>query len=69
VFDGPEDFNGLRNRDKLRVWEAVLDGTLAAPPTNPIIIGNVNVYPLMGKVFAAVSPVFYCVLICRIRCR
>ena len=49
VFDGPEDFNGLRNRDELRVWEAVLDGTLAAPPTNPIIIGNVNADPFDGQ--------------------
>ena len=49
VFYGPEDFNGLRSCDKLRVWEAVLDGTLAAPPTNPIIIGNVNADPFDGQ--------------------
>ncbi len=49
VFDGPEDFNGLRNRDELRVWEAVLDGTLAAPPIRPILIGNVNADPFDGQ--------------------
>jgi hypothetical protein len=49
VFDGPEDFNGLRNRDELRVWEAVLDGTLVLPPINPILIGNVNADPFDGQ--------------------
>lgn len=49
VSDGPEDFNGLRNRDELRVWNAVLDGTLAVPLINPVIIGNVNADPFDGQ--------------------
>ena len=49
VFDGPEDFNGLRNRDELRVWEAVLDGYWGPPPSTPILIGNVNTEPDDGQ--------------------
>ncbi|MCF2871693.1 endonuclease/exonuclease/phosphatase family protein [Octadecabacter sp. G9-8] len=49
VFDGPEDFNGLRNRDELKLWEAVLDGALGAPPTMPVLIGNVNADPSDGQ--------------------
>ncbi|SMX40075.1 endonuclease/exonuclease/phosphatase family protein [Octadecabacter ascidiaceicola] len=49
VFDGPEDFNGLRNRDELRVWEAVLDGSLQADFTSPVVIGNVNADPFDGE--------------------
>ncbi|MCF2905874.1 endonuclease/exonuclease/phosphatase family protein [Octadecabacter sp. CECT 8868] len=51
VFDGPEDFNGLRNRDELRVWEAVLDGQIGATPERPILIGNVNAEPFDGEGF------------------
>lgn len=49
VFDGPEDFNGLRNRDELRLWEAVLNGAYGSPPPNPILIGNVNAEPFDGQ--------------------
>lgn len=49
VFDGPEDFNGLRNRDELRLWEAVLDGDIATAPTHPVLIGNVNADPADGQ--------------------
>jgi hypothetical protein len=49
VFDGPEDFNGLRNRDELRLFEAVLDGAFDEPPSRPILIGNVNADPLDGQ--------------------
>ncbi len=49
VFDGPEDFNGLRNRDELRVWEGVLDGAISVPPINPILIGNANADPSDGE--------------------
>ena len=49
VFDGPEDFNGLRNRDELRIWESVLDGQLGDVPENPILIGNVNAEPFDGE--------------------
>ena len=49
VFDGPEDFNGLRNRDELRVWEAVLDGSLEAEFSTPVLLGNVNAEPSDGE--------------------
>lgn len=50
VFDGPEDANGLRNRDELRLWEQVLDGTLGDPLTgSPILIGNANLDPSDGQ--------------------
>lgn len=49
VFDGPEDFNGRRNRDELRVWEAVLEGTIDADFALPILIGNVNADPFDGE--------------------
>jgi len=49
VFDGPEDFNGLRNRDELRVWEAVLDGALGPTPAAPVLLGNVNAEPNDGQ--------------------
>jgi hypothetical protein len=43
VFDGPEDRNGLRNRDELRLWTAVLDGEMGpAPAVHFIIAGNAN---------------------------
>jgi hypothetical protein len=32
VFDGPEDRNGLRNRDEAAFWLDLLDGTLPMPP-------------------------------------
>ena len=50
VFDGPEDFNGLRNRDELRLCEAVLDGKIGPVPTHPILIGNANADPFDGEV-------------------
>ncbi|HCP81413.1 MAG TPA: endonuclease [Octadecabacter sp.] len=49
VFDGPEDFNGLRNRDELRVWEAVLNGSLQVDFSSPVLIGNVNADPFDGE--------------------
>lgn len=49
VFDGPEDFNGLRNRDELRLWEGVLDGHIGQIPQMPILIGNVNADPFDGQ--------------------
>ncbi len=49
VFDGPEDFNGLRNRDELRLFEAVLDGALGPIPVNPILIGTINADPADGE--------------------
>ncbi|MDA9207766.1 endonuclease/exonuclease/phosphatase family protein [Octadecabacter sp.] len=48
VFDGPEDFNGLRNHGELLVWEAVLDGRLAELSSTPVLIGNANIDPFDG---------------------
>ena len=50
VFDGPEDRNGLRNRDETRFWQLYLDGALeAAPPAAPVVVlGNANLDPAGG---------------------
>ncbi len=57
VFDGPEDANGLRNRDELRLWNHWLDGTLPgqAPrdPARPfVLVGNSNLDPVDGDGYA-----------------
>ena len=45
VFDGPEDANGLRNRDELLFWSARLDAT-------PFVLaGNANLDPVDGDGF------------------
>jgi hypothetical protein len=50
VFDGPEDRNGLRNRDELRLWTALLDGALGPPPgPHFVIAGNANLDPADGE--------------------
>ncbi len=47
VFDGPEDLNGMRNRDEIRFWSGYL-GTL--PPNEPfVIIGDLNADPKDGE--------------------
>ncbi|MDO6588768.1 endonuclease/exonuclease/phosphatase family protein [Yoonia sp. 1_MG-2023] len=48
VFDGPEDRNGLRNRDELRLWTHVFDGAYGPPPSSFVIAGNANLDPLAG---------------------
>lgn len=48
VFDGPEDRNGLRNQDELRMWEVVLDGGFGPVPHDFIIAGNANLDPVDG---------------------
>lgn len=48
VFDGPEDRNGLRNRDELRLWTQVLDGAFGPVPRDFIIAGNANLDPADG---------------------
>ena len=48
VFDGPEDRNGLRNRDELRLWTHVLDGVFGPPPNSFVIAGNANLDPDAG---------------------
>jgi len=49
VFDGPEDRNGLRNRDELRLWSHVLEGKLGAMPTDFVITANLNLDPYDGE--------------------
>lgn len=52
VFDGPEDANGLRNRDELRFWQLYLDGW--APDGGPgarapfVLAGRLNLDPEQG---------------------
>ncbi|MEJ6403983.1 endonuclease/exonuclease/phosphatase family protein [Yoonia sp. 2307UL14-13] len=49
VFDGPEDRNGLRNRDELRMWEWVLDGGNGTVPSHFLIAGNANLDAAAGN--------------------
>ncbi|GGH33391.1 Endonuclease/Exonuclease/phosphatase family protein [Cribrihabitans marinus] len=46
VFDGPEDRNGLRNRDEIRFWPVFLDGAFGPPPESRFVIaGGANLDP------------------------
>ncbi len=58
VFDGPEDRNGLRNRDELHLWEVVLDGGFGAAPDPFVIVGNANLDPLDGAGDSAAMAAF-----------
>ena len=58
VFDGPEDRNGLRNRDELRLWELVLDGGFGPPPDHFVIAGNANLDPVDGDGDSAAMAAF-----------
>lgn len=51
VFDGPEDRNGLRNRDEVRFWPLYLDGALATPPPDGplVVVGGANLDPARGQ--------------------
>lgn len=49
VFDGPEDRNGRRNRDELRLWENLLDGKMGARPDYFVLAGNANLDPAEGE--------------------
>lgn len=50
VFDGPEDRNGRRNADEIRLWQHILDGGLGpAPPTPFVIAGVANLDPSRGE--------------------
>ncbi|MEQ3624185.1 MAG: endonuclease/exonuclease/phosphatase family protein [Celeribacter sp.] len=51
VFDGPEDANGRRNADEIRVWAALLRGMLEHPPPPPprVLMGNFNLDPHDGE--------------------
>ncbi|PCJ08541.1 MAG: endonuclease [Rhodobacteraceae bacterium] len=49
LFDGPEDRNGRRNADEIRLWQLLLDGELGPPPTTPLVIaGGANLDPNRG---------------------
>lgn len=49
VFDGPEDRNGRRNHDEIRLWSLVLDGEIGTAPTGPFVIaGDANLDPVDG---------------------
>lgn len=49
VFDGPEDRNGLRNRDEARFWPLLIDGELESPPVGRfLLMGNANLDPADG---------------------
>ncbi len=50
VFDGPEDRNGLRNRDEIRFWSLLMDGALGPAPSDRFIIaGDANLDPNLGE--------------------
>ncbi len=50
VFDGPEDRNGLRNADEIRLWQVFLDGGFGALPQGRFVIaGNANLDPDAGE--------------------
>lgn len=50
VFDGPEDRNGRRNHDEIRLWQQVLDGGVGNAPTGPFVIaGDANLDPVDGS--------------------
>ncbi|WP_367379427.1 endonuclease/exonuclease/phosphatase family protein [Loktanella sp. 3ANDIMAR09] len=55
VFDGPEDRNGLRNRDELRLWTHILDHDA---PQDFIILGNANLDPADGAGYRAAMQTF-----------
>ncbi len=58
VFDGPEDRNGLRNRDELRMWQLVLDGGFGPVPESFVIAGNANLDPVDGAGFSEAMVAF-----------
>lgn len=50
VFDGPEDRNGKRNHDEIRLWEQVMDGAVGTAPSGPFVIaGDANLDPVDGS--------------------
>ncbi|MEX0308265.1 MAG: endonuclease/exonuclease/phosphatase family protein [Ruegeria sp.] len=50
VFDGPEDRNGLRNRDEIRLWSLLMNGDLGPKPSGRFIIaGDANLDPSEGE--------------------
>jgi endonuclease/exonuclease/phosphatase family protein len=47
VFDGPEDRNGLRNRDEIRFWSLYL--AKLPPDAAFVILGDLNADPMDGE--------------------
>ncbi|TCP39011.1 endonuclease/exonuclease/phosphatase family protein [Rhodovulum marinum] len=61
VFDGPEDRNGLRNRDELRLWSLYLDGALPGVPAPDgpfVVLGDANLDPADGDGRSAAMAAF-----------
>ena len=49
IFDGPEDRNGLRNRDELRFWQWYLKRDFGTPPTDRyVLFAAANLDPVDG---------------------
>lgn len=53
VFDGPDDHNGLRNHDEIRLWAQLLDGApglpvLLGPRARFVLAGDLNADPYDG---------------------
>ncbi|WP_299686340.1 endonuclease/exonuclease/phosphatase family protein [uncultured Tateyamaria sp.] len=50
VFDGPEDRNGRRNHDEIRLWQMILDGEFGTAPTARFVLaGDANLDPEDGQ--------------------
>ncbi len=50
VFDGLEDRNGLRNKDEILLWRALLDDRIGTPPHAAFVIaGDANLDPSRGE--------------------
>lgn len=50
LFDGPEDRNGRRNHDEIRLWQLLLDGRLGPAPEGAFVIaGDANLDPERGE--------------------
>ncbi len=50
LFDGPEDRNGRRNHDEIRLWQMLLDGAIGPAPEPPFVIaGDANLDPELGE--------------------
>lgn len=58
VFDGPEDLNGLRNRDELLMWDLVLSRGFGPAPDGFVLTGNANLDPNKGEGFSQAMSAF-----------
>ncbi|MEY8827040.1 endonuclease/exonuclease/phosphatase family protein [Sedimentitalea sp. XS_ASV28] len=45
VFDGPEDRNGRRNHDEIRLWQMILDGAFGDLAEPFVLAGDANLDP------------------------